>query len=69
MYIKSALNDEEIDISKLNFTFNITSFENNNINIKLDFNYPFDISPFVDLDEIVYHSVDHETNIKKYFIS
>ena len=69
MYIKSALNDEEIDVSKLNFTFNITSFENNNMNIKLDFNYPFEISPFVDLDEIVYHIVDHETNIKKYFIS
>ena len=37
--------------------------------IKLNFSHPFEISPLSQLDEIVYHIINHETNVDKYFFS
>ena len=42
------LQKENFDISKLNFTWNCTSFEKKTLKFKLAFNNPLEISPLLD---------------------
>ena len=56
---------QDFDISHLNFTFNITEYNQDYMLIKLNFTDPYAISPLEQQDRFVWHVLDR----KDFFIS